>query len=127
MFVALELPEPVRTATGAWAAAELGALGSLRPVRVDGLHVTLCFLGSTAATEVDAIGACCRVACAGRGPLQLTIGGLMALPRRRSRAIAVHVGDKSRGELIELQSGLAGRAGRRAAGIDRNLGRFWPT
>ena len=108
LFVALELPESVRTATGAWAASELGAIGSLRPVRVDGLHVTLCFLGSTAAAEVEAIGACCRAACAGRGPLRLSIGGLLALPRRRPRAVAVRVDDEGHGQLIELQSGLAG-------------------
>jgi 2'-5' RNA ligase len=108
LFVALELPEPVRTATAAWTAAALGALGSLRPVRVDGLHVTLCFLGSTADDEVEAIGACCRAACAGRGPLRLSIGGLLALPRRRPRAVTVRVGDEGHGQLIELQRGLAG-------------------
>jgi 2'-5' RNA ligase len=108
LFVALELPESVRVATAAWAASELGAIGSLRPVRVDGLHVTLCFLGSTAGTEVEAIGACCRGACAGHSPLRLSIGGLLALPRRRPRAVAVRVGDEGHGRLIELQSVLAG-------------------
>ena len=108
LFVALELPESVRAATAAWAASELGAIGSLRPVRVDGLHVTLCFLGSTAGAEVEAIGACCRGACAGHGPLRLSIGGLLALPRRRPRAVTVRVGDERHGELIELQRGLAG-------------------
>jgi RNA 2',3'-cyclic 3'-phosphodiesterase len=107
LFVALELPEPVRRATGAWAASELGQIGSLRPVRVDGLHVTLCFLGSTAGTEVEAIGACCRDACAGRGPLRLSLGGLLALPRRRARAVAVRVDDEGHGQLAELQRGLA--------------------
>jgi 2'-5' RNA ligase len=111
LFVALELPDAVRTATGAWAAAELGTIGSLRPVRVDGLHVTLCFLGSTAGAELEAIGACCREACAGRGPLRLSVGELLALPRRRPRAIAVRVsdeGDRQSNELIELQQRLAG-------------------
>jgi RNA 2',3'-cyclic 3'-phosphodiesterase len=108
LFVALELPEPVRTATGAWAAAELGAVETLRPVRVDGLHVTLCFLGSTADHEVEAIGGCCRQACAGRDPLRLSIGGLLALPRRRPRAVTVRVDDEGHGQLIELQRGLAG-------------------
>ncbi len=108
LFVALELPEPVRTAIEAWAASELAAVGSLRPVRVDGLHVTLCFLGSTADGEVEAIGACCRAACAGRGPLRLSIGELLALPRRRPRAVTARIGDESRGQLTELQNGLAG-------------------
>jgi RNA 2',3'-cyclic 3'-phosphodiesterase len=108
LFVALELPEPVRRATGAWAASELGQIGSLRPVSVDGLHVTLCFLGSTAGTEVEAIGACCRDACTGRGPLRLSLGGLLALPRRRARAVAVRVDDDGHGPLTKLQRALAG-------------------
>jgi RNA 2',3'-cyclic 3'-phosphodiesterase len=114
LFVALELPESVRIATGAWAASELGTIGSLRPVRVEGLHVTLCFLGVTAGTEVEAVGACCRAACRGHGPLRLSIGELLALPRRRPRAIAVRVGDDRHGQpngaiaLTELQRGLAG-------------------
>lgn len=107
LFVALELPEPVRRATGAWAASALGQIGSLRPVRVDGLHVTLCFLGSIAGAEVETIGACCRAACAGRGPLRLSLGGLLALPRRRARAVAVRVDDEDHGQLAELQRGLA--------------------
>jgi 2'-5' RNA ligase len=120
LFVALELPESVRIATGAWAASALGTIGSLRPVRVDGLHVTLCFLGSTAGTEVSAIAACCRRACAGHGPLRLSTGGLLALPRRRPRAVAVRVGEEGHGKLTGvteptrltgltgLQSSLAG-------------------
>ena len=100
LFVALELPDSVRAATAAWAAAELGAIGPLRPVRVAGLHVTLCFLGSTAGAEVEAIGACCRGACAGHGPLRLSIGGLLALPRRRPRAVTVRVGGE--GHLQDL-------------------------
>ena len=107
LFVALELPEPVRTAIGAWAASVLDAIGSLRPVRVDGLLVTLCFLGSTVSAEAEAIGDCCRGACAGRGPLRLSIGGLESLPRRRPRAVAVRVDDAGDGQLLELQRGLA--------------------
>jgi RNA 2',3'-cyclic 3'-phosphodiesterase len=117
LFVALELPASVRTATDAWAAAELGTIASLRRVRLDGLHLTLCFLGSTASAEVEAIGACCRSACAGHGALRLSFGEPLALPRRRPRAVAVRVGDEGHGqptepgqpgELIELQRGLAG-------------------
>jgi 2'-5' RNA ligase len=103
LFVALELPEWARTGVGAWAAAELGAIDALRPVRVEGLHVTLCFLG---------ISACCGAVCAGHGPLRLSFGELLALPRRRPRAIAVRVGDEGghgrRAGLTELQSSLAG-------------------
>jgi 2'-5' RNA ligase len=115
LFVALELPEWVRTAVGAWAASDLGAIDSLRPVRVEGLHVTLCFLGSTAVAEVDSISACCRAACLGHGPLRLSFGELLALPRRRPRAIAVRVSAERHGQrsdLTELQSSVAGALAR---------------
>ena len=108
LFVALELPEWARTAVGAWAAAELGAIDSLRPVRVEGLHVTLCFLGLTAVGELDSISACCRAACASHGPLPLSFGELLALPRRRPRAIAVRVGHEGHAPLAQLQRVLAG-------------------
>jgi RNA 2',3'-cyclic 3'-phosphodiesterase len=116
LFVALELPVSVRAATDAWATAELGTIESLRPVRADGLHVTLCFLGLTAPTEVEAIDACCRAVCARARPLRLSIGELVALPRRRPRVIAVRVGDEPHGQptartgatgLAMLQHGLA--------------------
>jgi 2'-5' RNA ligase len=108
LFVALELPQPVRIAIGAWVASELGAIETLRPVPVDGLHVTLCFLGSTADIEVEAIGDRCRAACAHARPLRLSIGGLLALPQRRPRAVAVRVGDERHGQLTKLQSVIAG-------------------
>jgi 2'-5' RNA ligase len=107
LFVALELPGSVRTGIGAWTASELAAIGTLRPVRVDGLHVTLCFLGSTAAGEIEPIGDRCRAVCAGHSALHLSIGDLLALPRRRPRAIAVRVGDEGRGQLSELQRDIA--------------------
>ncbi len=108
LFVALELPESTRIATATWTASALGTVRSLRPVRVDGLHVTLCFLGSIADGEVEAIGASCRVACAGHHPLRLSPGGLLALPRRRPRAVAVRIVDEDDGPLQELQRALAG-------------------
>lgn len=52
LFVALELPEPMREAIAAW---QRGFDPALRPVRPEGLHVTLAFLGSRDETEIDAI------------------------------------------------------------------------
>jgi 2'-5' RNA ligase len=43
LFVALDLPDPVRVGLEAWQAAELTD-PALRPVRPEALHVTLCFL-----------------------------------------------------------------------------------
>jgi 2'-5' RNA ligase len=43
LFVALDLPDPVRAGLELWQARELED-EALRPVRPDALHVTLCFL-----------------------------------------------------------------------------------
>ncbi len=44
LFVALDLPEPVREALATWQAGGL-ADPALRPMRAAALHITLCFLG----------------------------------------------------------------------------------
>ena len=55
LFVALELPEPVRDALVAWRAAVLADVPALRAVARKSLHVTLCFLGWRWDQEVAAI------------------------------------------------------------------------
>src|SRR5215211_2734797 len=45
LFVALDLPEPVRSRLAEWQREALAGLEALRPLRPDALHVTLCFLG----------------------------------------------------------------------------------
>ncbi len=56
LFVALDLPDPVRTGLEAWQA---GALTdpALRPVPSEALHVTLCFLGYHRERDIERIGA----------------------------------------------------------------------
>lgn len=107
LFVALELPAPVRAAVGNRTVAELGPIDVLRSVRSEGLHVTLCFLGPTAAGQVDAIGARCREACAGHGPLRLSLGELVVLAPRRPRVITIRVVDEHGGKLAALQAELS--------------------
>lgn len=51
MFVALDLPAPVRAAIAAWGRGAL-ADPALRPVAEGSLHVTLAFLGWTAEKEI---------------------------------------------------------------------------
>ena len=91
LFVALELPDAVRRAVGEWAGTELARTEGLRLVGDAALHVTLCFLGATPASELDAISAACREAAAGHPPLRLSLGPVLALPRRRPRAVAIGV------------------------------------
>ena len=57
LFVALELPSRMRSALDAWRRDAVGARDDLRLVAASSLHVTLAFLGSRAAGEVDEIAA----------------------------------------------------------------------
>jgi 2'-5' RNA ligase len=54
LFVALDLPEGVRTGLEAWQARELTD-EALRPVAPEALHVTLCFLSYHSEKKIDAI------------------------------------------------------------------------
>jgi len=54
MFVALDLPEPMRHGIAAWSEAELGD-PALRRVAPESLHVTLAFLGSRPPGDVERV------------------------------------------------------------------------
>jgi 2'-5' RNA ligase len=56
LFVALDLPNPVRDALAAWQERAL-ADRALRPVRSEALHVTLCFLGYHRERDIERIAA----------------------------------------------------------------------
>ncbi len=106
LFVALELPEPVRLALGQWRSDRLGAVDpGLRMTRLDDLHVTLCFLGSRPIDEIGAVAAACGVVSGCARPV-LTVGGPAWLPSRRPRVLAVDLDDQQ-GTLGRLQAELA--------------------
>ena len=105
LFVALELPEPVRLALGQWRSDRLGAVAAgLRLTRPDDLHVTLCFLGSRPIEEIGAVAAACGVVSGCVRPV-LTVGGPAWLPPRRPRVLAVDLDDQH-GTLGRLQAEL---------------------
>lgn len=106
LFVALELDPTTRAALAGWGEEVLSQHAALRAVPVDALHLTLCFLGTHALAEVDAIGDACA-ALAGAPPTGLKLGGALWLPRRRPRVLAVAVSDAT-GALATLQGALAG-------------------
>ncbi len=110
LFVALELPAPVRAALGQWRSDRLGQVDpGLRMVRLDDLHVTLCFLGSQPADEISSIASACRCVRDCPRPV-LTVGRPAWLPPRRPRVLAVdlddHQGALGRAQ-AELSSALA--------------------
>lgn len=106
LFVALELPGPVRAQLARWSETSLRGL-PLRLVDPGSLHVTLCFLGSREAPEVGEIAAACRRAVGSLPPVSLTLGAALWLPRRRPRVLAVALTDE-RGTAATVQSELAG-------------------
>jgi 2'-5' RNA ligase len=102
LFVALELPDPIRDALARWAVARVGGRAKLRMVPAGSLHVTLCFLGWRDETEVDALGSLV-MACA--APVTgLSLGPPVWLPRRRPGVLAI--------ELVDVTSALAALQGR---------------
>ena len=69
LFVALELPDGVGEALASWSAASLGDHDGLRLVAPSALHLTLCFLGATPASAVEAVASACADVMAGRAPV----------------------------------------------------------
>lgn len=106
LFVALELPEPVREAVARWRDRLPGTVSeALRPVARESLHVTLCFLGSRPEGEVEAIGAACGMVAAESQP-SLVLREALWLPARRPRVLAVALDDRQ-GRLAEVQAALS--------------------
>jgi 2'-5' RNA ligase len=106
LFVALELPPDVRASLCGWARERRGDVARIRVADSESLHVTLCFLGMRAVSEVGDIAAVCREAVSGLPAPSLTVGGALWLPPRRPRVLAVKLGDEE-GRLADVQSVLA--------------------
>ncbi len=84
VFVALDLPERVREGLTAWGKAEL-VDPALRPTRPESLHVTLVFLGSREAAEVEGIAAVVRRS--GVPAPMMKLEDPISLPRRRRASL----------------------------------------
>jgi 2'-5' RNA ligase len=105
LFVALELPREVQCALVRWRSPVVEAIGALRAVPEESLHLTLCFLGAIAAGMIEAVGE--AVANAIRGaPATLSLGPALWLPPHRPRVLGVRVLDPS-GALSAAQSALS--------------------
>ena len=106
LFVALDLPGHVREALLSWRSDILRRTPDLRAVAPDALHVTLCFLGSRPATEVQAIAAACDGALRQAAAGELGLGAALWLPPRRPRVLAVELDDLT-GELARVQGAVS--------------------
>lgn len=108
LFVALELPEPVRAALAAWRAPLLRELPALRAVAPEALHVTLCFLGWREEAAIAPIAAIVGRCAGASGGVGLALGEPLWLPPRRPRVLALGLEDRH-GRLDALQAELAGQ------------------
>jgi 2'-5' RNA ligase len=105
LFVALELPEEVRDRLALWRDEVVAGAPGLRPVAVESLHVTLCFLGSVEVASVDAVAAACGVV-RGMPSASLHVGRGIWLPPRRPGVLAVELLDEG-GRLGAVQAALS--------------------
>jgi RNA 2',3'-cyclic 3'-phosphodiesterase len=110
LFVALELPAPIRTAIAGWARAAFGREQSLRLVPAEALHVTLAFLGWRPQAAVADIGRVALHAVAGLPAACLTPADTAALPKRQPRVIALDLVDAG-GHATEAQRAVASALG----------------
>lgn len=106
LFVALELPGAVRDLLAEWRDGVVGGLPGVRPVAVESLHVTLCFVGWVSAVSVDAVAAACGVV-AGMPGASLRMRSGIWLPARGPRVLAVELSDVG-GRLGAVQAALSG-------------------
>jgi RNA 2',3'-cyclic 3'-phosphodiesterase len=105
LFVALELPASARDILARWRSSVLRENSALRPVPVEHLHATLCFLGSRPVSQIEAIAAACGVV-AGEPVVEPGLGEPVWLPARRPRVLAVRLEDGS-GALARVQAALS--------------------
>jgi 2'-5' RNA ligase len=106
LFVALELPSRVRSALDAWRIEAVGSREDLRLVAVASLHVTLAFLGSRPADELEAIKAAVAGASQGQPAASLEVDAVKPVPPRRPRLFAFDLVD-AEGAASAVQTAVA--------------------
>lgn len=106
LFVALDLPGPVRRQLVPWGSRSVSRFPGLRAVAPEALHVTLCFLGWCDSADIMPISDACVAAVSGAEEPELSLGSAVWLPPRRPSALAVEVADAN-GTLAGLQAALA--------------------
>jgi RNA 2',3'-cyclic 3'-phosphodiesterase len=110
MFVALDLPPPVRSELAAWRDTLIEGRTDLRPVASEALHVTLVFLGWQDEAAAQAIAA---AAFADPPPAPiLRATGVRPLPPRNPRLFALDLEDQEgRASALQARASQALEAG----------------
>jgi RNA 2',3'-cyclic 3'-phosphodiesterase len=118
LFLALRLPEPVLDALEQWQHAQLAG-ADVRVLPRDHLHLTLAFLGSRPAAELEAIVAALRAAAAD-APADLR---LAPARYRETRSVAMLVLEDLGGGASAVAGDVQARL--EALGVYRREGRPW--
>jgi 2'-5' RNA ligase len=124
MFVALDLPEPARSALAGWRDSLVAGRPDLRPVAPTALHVTLAFLGWQDEAAAERIAEETFGAAAGQAPPILAASGVRGVPPRRPRLFALDLDDEdSRATRVQ---GAISDALERAGFYKPEKRPFWP-
>jgi len=111
LFVALDLPDAVRTELAAW--ADRVAPAGVRRVPCENLHLTLAFLGTRSPEDAAAVGEGLPGLVDAHPPGELATAGALWLPPRRPRVLTVALAACA--DLVALHAvvvgGLAGAIG----------------
>jgi 2'-5' RNA ligase len=124
IFVALDLPAPVREGLGATALALARDFGG-RAVPAENLHLTLHFLGRVPVERVPRLADVLHAACATAAPLRMRLGALAGRPGRgRARLLAQEL--EGGGEALDALHRALGAGLAAALDLPPADGRLWP-
>jgi len=118
LFCALRLPDGTVDELSLWQAEAFGLLDGVRVLGREQLHVTLAFLGSRPAGELDSIGAELREAARAAEPATLTVKGY-----RETRSVGMLVLEDEGGRAASLAVDLHERLER--LGVYERERRAW--
>jgi len=118
LFCALRLPDDTVDELSLWQAQAFGRLDGVRVLGREQLHVTLAFLGSRPAGELDSIGAELREAARAAEPATLTVKGY-----RETRSVGMLVLEDEGGRAASLAVDLHQRLER--LGVYERERRAW--
>ena len=118
LFFALPIPDPARRQVAALMETVQSSVGDgaakIRWVRVEGLHLTLRFLGPTPVERVPELGAALATVAAGIAPFPVTISGAGAFPgtlHPRTLWLRIEVGADRLAELAAKLGAVAAADG----------------
>jgi 2'-5' RNA ligase len=107
-FIAIELDESIKDGLTKLQERLKGEAprGSVRWVRLEGIHLTLKFLGDVPADQIGEIAKALQKSCQGFAPFSLSCGGLGCFPNlKRPRVLWVGIQEET-GTLAQLQKAI---------------------